>query len=150
MPWRWSDDKPFSWPTRDNYLYHFTNVYLVSRVDAISLDLNTPKFDHTAKAIIAHMAFTLSYLKSTFSDLSSKQGSVNLSGRLCPGDTPTPRISILVRWHLYIEPCPNNQTFGIKFKVFVCQQCYIKHYNTPSEGCWHVTPLSMQRRNAIM
>ena len=94
--------------------------------------------------------FTLSYLKSTFSDLSSKQGSVNLSGRLCPGDTPTPRISILVRWHLYIEPCPNNQTFGIKFKVFVCQQCYIKHYNTPSEGCWHVTPLSMQRRNAIM
>ena len=43
---------------------------LVPRVDAISLDLNTPKFDHTAKPIIAHMAIKLNYLKSTFSDLS--------------------------------------------------------------------------------
>ena len=52
------------------YLYHFTNVYLVPRVDAISLDLNTPKFDHTTKPIIAHMSIKLNCLKSTFSDLS--------------------------------------------------------------------------------
>ena len=52
--------------------------------------------------------------------------------------------------YCYIEPCPNNQTFGIKLNVFVCQQCYIKHYSTPSEGCWHMTSFSMQHLNVIM
>ena len=48
-----------------------------------------------------------------------------LSG-LRPGVTPITRICMLIRRHLYIELCrnkrPNNETFGINFQVFICQQ----------------------------
>ena len=46
---------------------------------------------------------------------------INLSWRLVQGVTPITGIIISVRRHLYIELCPNNQTFGINFKVCVCQ-----------------------------
>ena len=43
---------------------------------------------------------------------------------------------MLVRRHIYIELCPNNQTSGIKFNVCACQQGVLHkaltRYNTPS------------------
>ena len=52
MAWRWSRDKPLSEPTRDSYLYNFTNsdpLYIwCPRVDDISWsDLNNKNFDHS-------------------------------------------------------------------------------------------------------
>ena len=74
----------------------------------------------------------------------------NLSGQLRLGITPITGISIFVRRHLYIEPCPNNQTFGIKLKVFVCQQGVLhKELQHTFRRCWNMTPFSMQHRNAI-
>ena len=152
MAWRWLGDKPLSGPTSDNYWYHFTNSNLLyiwcPRVDATSLITWRPphsKGNHSPHGLYTHLSeihnFGVKFLK--------EQGSVNLSGRLRPEATPISGISSLVRHHLYIEPCPNNQTFWIQFNVFCCQQCYINHYNTPPEGCRHMTPFRMQHRNAI-
>ena len=123
MAWRWLGDKPLSGPTSDNYWYHFTNSDLLyiwcPRVDATSLI--TWRHPHSKGNHSPHGLYT-------------HLSEIHNFG---------------VRQHLYIEPCPNNQTFWIKFNVFCCQQCYINHYNTPPEGCRHMTPFRMQHRNAI-
>ena len=142
MAWRWLGDKPLSGPTSDNYWYHFTNSDLLyiwcPRVDATSLITRRPphsKGNHSPHGLYTHLSEIHNF-------------GVKLITGLCQfiwTVTPISGISSLVRQHLYIEPCPNNQTFWIKFNVFFCQQCYINHYNTPQQDAdtWHRSECSI-------
>ena len=65
MAWWWAADKPLSDPTSDNYLYHFKNS------DLYQVTLGAT---FKAMATIAHMVFTLNYMKSTISELSWLSG----------------------------------------------------------------------------
>ena len=120
MAWRWLGDKPLSGPTRDNYWYHFTNSDLLyiwcPRVDVISLINRRPphsKGNHSPHGLYTHLSEIHNFGVKLITGL------CKFIWMVTPGVTPISGISILVRQHLYIETCPNNQTFGIKFNVFV-------------------------------
>ena len=121
MAWQWSGDKPLSGPTSDNYLYHFTNSDLLyiwcPWVDAISLITQSPlhsKGNHSPHGLYTQLSEIHNFGVKLITGLCqliwtvTPRGYANI-GNLYMGKTAS----------LYWKPCPNNQTFGIKFNVTV-------------------------------
>ena len=150
MAWRWLGDKSLSGPTRDNYLYHFTNSDLLyiwcPRVDAISLITRRPlhsKGNHSPHGLYTQLFEIHNFGVKFITGLCQLIWTVTLGGYANIGNIYIGKTASLY-WTV-------SQYSNVRDQVqcFCYQQCYINHYNTPPEGCWHMTPFRMQHRNAI-